>query len=871
MNDFSDDIYVITRAGNRELLSYDKITARLEKLIKSDPVIPNVSSTCLMKEVTNSILNNITTVMIDEYTANIAATLSINNPYYLKLAGRIAIDNHQKTTFNSFVDTMKLAYYYKDANGNPSSIICNEFKMFIEEHQTFIGKIIDYNRDFLLDFFGFRTFQKQYSIKINDKAIERPQDLFMRTAVALNYKSKLDIDTILKNIQETYDMLSKKVYTHASPTYYNAGTQFPQYASCFLLGTHDSLEGIMKTATDMSSISKWAGGIGIHVSSLRSTGTRINGTNGNSSGIVPFIRIYESCMSAFNQGGRRPGSAKIYLHMHHPDVQKFIELRRNSGTEHNRVRGLFYALWVPDIFMQRVKDDLYWSFFDPHNCGDLSNYHSTEYNKRYIQLENEKKYSHQVRARELWELICAVNSEVGMPDILFCDTINKLSSHSNLGTIKSSNLCNEIVQYSSNTEYATCILSSISLPVFVSDSYSKEELEINDLDRRLLNHEFPLYPYFDFAALREVVNVVVRNLNNLIDTTRYPVQEAENGAMRQRSIGVGVQGLDDAYSKMRFPFESESAADLNKKIFETIYYAALSASTKLAKQTYKEYKKQCKQEGSVAILQSKFEDISWKDASYVVYQNAEEIPQTSGAYPGFLWNGGCPLAQGKFHFELAGKTTSDLTGWYDWESLRSHIMQFGVKNSMLVALMPTASTSQLMSNNECFEPYTSNIYKRVTSAGSYFVIKKYLINDLYNSKLWSNDIKEHLIAAEGSVQYIENIPDSIKNLYKTAWEINPEVIIQQAIDRQPFVDQAQSMNLWIKDFDIIKWNKLMFMAWKGGLKTGKYYLHVLPGSRPLSFTISKDKMEQIEMLKERVKINLASMEQKKDICDVCSA
>jgi len=1120
-------MYVVNRKGQLELLDPNMITNRIKKLVNKEPKIPHVNPYELMLEVCKGIKNNMPTCEIDEYAANASASLSIGNPHYLQVASRIAIDNHQKNTLKSFVDKMKLAYLNEE-NGEIYPLINEDYFKFVEEHNIEIDKMIDYERDFLLDFFGFKTFQKQYSIKIKNKPIERPQDMFMRTAIALNIYT----DNMMQNIKETYDLLSTKKYTHASPTYYNAGGLRPQYASCFLMGTEDSLEGIENTGNNMSRISKWAGGIGIHINNWRSKGTRIRGTNGVSSGIVPFIRMYESRMLAFNQGGRRPGSAKMYIMPHHPDLLQFIELRKNTGHELLRARFLFYAIWIPDIFMERVANDEIWSFFDPLLCGDLSNYYGDEYKEKYLELEKNKKYSFQKPARYIWECIYEVNVETGMPDILFSDNVNKNNMQKNIGIIKSSNLCvtgdtkiltdkgyfniselegyhnvwtgqdykkslikktsddesllkitfsngaiirctkyhkfpikglttymevpainlkinnklksynlpildldkefkyaythgykcgigksdiivyndahkfeykeiieisnnkklvlyemeelytvpinyrkqdkinwlqglidstgfrfldariylqimnanneflenvrllcntlgmnpslingklkfiindcnklhelgikymddsinitedyitmakgrfaydfiddlesevtitnieylsyqepvycfnepeehlgvlngiislncNEIVQYSSDKEYATCILSSISLPAFV---YSRE----NSRSENSLSEK-----YFDFEELIKVVKVIVRNLNNLIDKTYHPTVESKLGCDKQRAIGIGVQGLDDVYSKMRFPFDSQEAAELNKRIFETIYYAALTASTMLSRDIYKK---------NIKMVESTVESI--------VPTIETPIKKTIGAYPAFE---GSPISQGIFHWEMYG--ASPVCG-YDWESLRQHIKTFGVRNSMLVALMPTASTSQLLGNNECFEPYTSNVYKRDTSAGEFIVIKKYLIDDLYNSGLWNSTLKEYLIASEGSIQYIDGIPKEFKDLYKTVWEIDQKVLVQQAIDRQPYIDQAQSMNLYVRDFNLEKWNELMFMGWMGGLKTGKYYLHTEPASMPTKFSIDPAKQKEMKEKLENMKKNTDFMNFKHEVCDVCSA
>lgn len=1062
-NESEDEImYVITRTGRKEPLDTNQITNRLKTLINKAPKIPHINPFELMLKVCEGLKSGITTYEIDEYAANASASLSVSNPHYLSIAARIAIDNHQKNTIRSFVDKMRMAYLNTDEQGGHNPLVTSAFYKYVEEHQDLIESMIDYQRDFLLDFFGFRTFQKSYSIKVKNKPIERPQDMFMRAAVALNMNTGDLIDE-LKNIKETYDLLSQKYYTHASPTYYNAGGLHQQLASCFLLGTEDSLEGIEKTGADMSRISKWAGGIGVHINGWRATGALIRGTNGKSSGIVPFLRTYETRMLAFNQGGRRPGSAAIYIMPHHPDLMKFIALRRNDGVEKERARDLFYALWIPDIFMERVAQGGIWSFFDPSVCGDLSDYTLDDYTKRYLMLEEQKKYTHQLSAREIWEEIYKSEKETGLPYICFSDHANRAFMQKNLGVVKSSNLCvaantliltlngyqqiqelatkngglnviwngeefteaqfaktsdqaklirlefsdgtylisteyhrfqlldgtiktaieltqddviaeckwpklfkydiekilarlqpalngyvipessiidkylcqcvglngvlkdstlyfktdintgsplydiqasrceplkmisrtdagygptycfnepkkhmgifngvpamncSEIILYSDSKEYAVCVLSSVSLPAFVFDSDS-DETERSDMtsEAKFLNHTFPTRPYFDFKKLIEVVRVMVRNLNNVVDKTHHPIEETRRGNNRHRPIGIGVQGLDDAYSKMRYPFDSAEAAKLNKEIFECIYYAALTESSVMCRRKYKALKKQCETEGFIVI--EKYPENSY-DPIKVKYTDPAEIPKKVAAYPSMEWNGGAPIAKGVFHWEFYEPT---LSGMFDWESLREHIKEFGVMNSLLVALMPTASTSQLLGNNECFEPYTSNVYRRETNAGEYIVIKKNLINDLYNLGLWNTNLKDYLLACEGSIQHIEGIPEHIKDLYKTVWEIDQSVLIQQAIDRQPFVDQAQSLNLYVRDLNLTKWTKLIFQGWRGKLKTGKYYLHTEAAQAPTKFTIDPAKQaEALEIIRQKP-MNKGTTKVLKDICESCS-
>jgi ribonucleoside-diphosphate reductase alpha chain len=876
IHDDEENIYVITRTNKLELLDPIRITKRLQTLSRRRPRINHINPYELMLVVSQGLRSGITTYEIDEYAGNAAASLSLSNPYYMKLASRIVVDNHQKNTKRSLIDKMRDAYLRKDISGNISPLVSSEFYKYLESHQDLIEPMIDYNRDFLVDYFGFRTFQKLYSIKINGVVIERPQDMYMRTAIAIHMHTYDMSDDGLKKelnaIQETYDSLSLKYYTQASPTYFNAGSTHPQYSSCFLLGTDDSCEGIMKTAADTSIISKWGGGIGIHCNEWRSSGAMIRGTNGKSSGIVPFLRIYNNVMRAFNQGGKRMGSAAIYIMPHHPDIINFLKLILPGGEDIQRARDLFYAVWLPNIFMERVKSNGIWSLFDPDESVDLSNYYDEPDNKRYtnkyLELEEKKLYINQIKARDVWEAIFIANEQKGLPYICFSDHVNQMSNQKNIGIIKSSNLCSEIVEFSNSQETAVCNLCSISLSACVKDRYSEKELNLTEVNRDL-NDEFPLNPWFDFYHLSTMTKLAARNLDNIIDKNFYPTKETKRSNFRHRPIGIGFQGMADAFFKMKYPFESDKAIELNKKIIETMYYSALSQSTKTCRNMYQKIYSNCKNGSEVSIL-SYFSDNY--DVGEISYTDPVLIPKTVYAYPSMLWNGGSPISKGIFHWELYGLKAKDLSGMWDWESLRSHIQTYGVRNSLLIALMPTASTSQLLGNNECFEPFTSNIYKRKTLAGEFIVINKYLINDMFRLKLWNNNIKEYLMALEGSIQAIDGIPNELKVLYKTAWEIDQSVLIQQSIDRQPFIDQSQSLNLYVEDLSLDKFNKMMFQAWRGKLKTGKYYLHSRPAVMPQKFTIDPTKQKgmtkQLEI--EKLTRSEAFLEPLKEVCDLCS-
>lgn len=837
-----NECFIVTRRGKIEPLDIQKITNRLQDLIQTYMQKDKININFIVLNVTKGLVSGMTTSEIDKYTADVCASCSVTDPQYLRLAGIIAMSDHHKNTARSFVDKMIRVY-----NHSKASKLSKEFITFVEKNQDQIDKMLDYRRDFLIDFFGMKTFEKQYSLKLEEAqwvknkdghgsfknvivSVERPQDMFMRAAIAINMNTpNVNEEMQLQRIQETYDLLSQKFYTLASPAYFNAGSERFQGASCFLMGNGDSLEELEGARTNAAKISKWAGGIGMCISSIRSEGAHINSTGGKACGIVSVARGMQETMLMYNQGGRRPGSAKLYIHACHPDLLKFIELKRISldPADRNRARELFYAIWVPDLFMERVKNNGKWSLFDPSEVGDLSDYWGEEFEKRYINLEEKNMYKTQHNARDIWNLIYEVNQETGGPDLLSADNANRASMQANFGTIKNSNLCNEIFQYSRTDEYGVCILSSISLPAFVIDA--------EDID-----HEYPQIPVFDFEKLIKVVRVVCRNLNLLIDKTFHPVEEAKRGCERQRAIGIGVQGLDDAYAKFKYAFESEEARQLNREIFETIYYAAVTESCELARQKYLSLKE--------------------KDA---------DVPQYAGAYPMFV---GSPWHQGKLHFDFY--PDCKLSEKYDWESLRAKIAKFGVRNSLLTALMPTASTSQLLGNNECFEPYTSNIYKRDTQSGEFIVIKKYLIKELFELGVWNAQLKDYLILSKGSIQYIDGLPDSIKRRYKTVWEINQAEIINQAGDRQPFVDQGQSMNLFARKPTLAIFTKLMFLALSKRLPTLKYYWRVEPAQDPIPFSIDPEKETQMKKIIEKnskaiheMKIQVKNME---NHCESCS-
>lgn len=806
-----EHIYVVTRRGVKEQLNIGKIKDRIDELVKRAPEITGIDVESLVMHVVKNMKNNMTTSEIDNYTANTCATMSISNPKLGKLAARIVVDDHQKNTMRSFVDKMKECYINQQG-----AVLSKEFIEYVEKHGDVIESMIDYKRDFAFDLFGMRTYQRQFGIVKNGKVIERPQDTFMRVAVAINMGEANSTEQELADIKVTYDALSNKYYTHASPTYYNAGCVSGQLASCFLLGVDDSLESIEKMRTNVARISKWAGGIGINIGDIRARGSIISTTNGVSTGICAPIRCVNTTVEMYNQGGRRPGSAKMYLPMHHPDIEDFLKLKRPTSSEETRAKSLFYALWVSDLFMKRVKNDEIWSLFNPHTNKQLNEVYGDEYEKLYVKLESEKKYSKQLSARDLWKYIYEINRETGTPDIVFADAANRANMQSNMGILKNSNLCDEIFQFSSNNEYGVCILSSINLSAFVKTTDTSHT--------------------FDFKKLIEITRLVCRNLNHLIDKTYHPTEESHRGAMMQRAIGIGVQGLANTFIMMKMPFESNEAKELNKLIFETIYYAAVTESCELARQEYFELKK-----------------------------INPDVATHAGAYPRFV---GSPWQQGKLNFDFY--PDAKISNRYDWDTLRAKIAKFGVRNSLLTALMPTASTSQLLGNNECFEPFTSNLYKRQTLTGEFIIMNKYLVEDLTQLDLWNKNIKDYLLISGGSVQHINGLSQEFKNLYKTVWEMDYTNIVNMAGDRQPFIDQGQSLNVFLPVFTEKEWNKIIFQGWKAKLKTGKYYVYVGKIEKPLYFSID---VKQEQLIKEMMaKHTINGTNEKNDVaCDSCGA
>jgi len=726
------------------------------------------------RKVISGLYDGVKTTELDNLAAETAASLTTKHPDYAVLAARIAISNLHKNTLKSFSATMKRLFTYVDPKtGQNAALLSKEVYDIIKKNAVELDEAIIYDRDFGYDYFGFKTLEKSYLLKLEGQIAERPQHMLMRVAVGIH-------QTDLASAIETYNLLSERWFTHATPTLFNAGTPKPQMSSCFLLTTQDdSIEGIYDTLKQTAKISQSAGGIGLSIHNIRATGSYIKGTNGTSNGIIPMLRVFNDTARYVDQGGgKRKGSFAIYLEPWHADVFEFLELKKNHGKEEMRARDLFYALWIPDLFMKRVEDNEEWSLFCPHECPGLSDTHGEEFEALYHKYELEGKARQVVKAQELWFKVLESQTETGTPYMLYKDHANSKSNQKNLGTIKSSNLCTEIIEYTSKDEVAVCNLASLALPKYVKAN----EKGVNE---------------FDHAKLYDVTKSATKNLNKIIDVNYYPVPEARNSNLRHRPIGLGVQGLADVFIMLRMPFESPEAQQLNKDIFETIYYASMEASMELA----------------------------IKEGPYSTWE-------------------GSPISKGIFQFDMWNVTPS--SGRWDWESLREKVVKNGVRNSLLVAPMPTASTSQILGNNECFEPYTSNIYARRVLSGEFAVVNKHLLKDLIKLGLWNESMKNKLISANGSVQGIPEIPKDLKELYKTVWEIKQKTILEMAADRGAYICQSQSLNIHIQDVNFGKLTSMHFHAWKLGLKTGMYYLRTKAAADAIKFTIEKQAEVQIE-------------------------
>jgi ribonucleoside-diphosphate reductase subunit M1 len=759
---------VLKRDGRSETVHFDKITSRIEKLcygLASEYLdIPAITL-----KVINGLYPGVTTVELDNLAAEMAATMTTKHPDYALLAARIAVSNLHKETKKRFSDVVTDLFSMTcPKTGKKIPMISEQHNKIIQDNKDRLDSAIVYDRDFEYQYFGFKTLERSYLLKINGKVVERPQQMLMRVSVGIHGE---DIDAAI----ETYDLLSKKLFTHASPTLFNAATPRPQLSSCFLLTmASDSIEGIYDTLKQCALISKSAGGIGLNIHNIRASGSYIAGTNGNSNGLMPMLRVFNNTARYVDQGGnKRPGAFAIYLEPWHADVFDFLDLKKNHGKEEQRARDLFYALWIPDLFMKRVEEDGQWSLMCPHECPGLHEVWGDKFEELYTRYEKEGRAKKTIKAQKLWYAIIESQIETGTPYMLYKDACNRKSNQQNLGTIKCSNLCTEIVEYSAPDEVAVCNLASIAVNAFVDKEAHT----------------------FDFEGLKKVAKVATKNLNKIIEVNFYPVEEARNSNMRHRPIGIGIQGLADAYILMRLPFESEEACLLNKQIFETIYYGALEASCELAE----------------------------VDGPYSTYE-------------------GSPVSQGKLQYDMWGVTPTNL---HDWAAIKAKIAKHGIRNSLLLAPMPTASTAQILGNNESVEAYTSNIYSRRVLSGEFQVVNQHLLRDLTELDIWSEDLKNEIISANGSVQNIPQIPKDIKALYKTVWEISQKTVLKQAADRGAFIDQSQSLNVHIADPNFGKMSSMHFYGWKLGLKTGMYYLRTKPAAQAIQFTVDKSKIANV--------------------------
>lgn len=790
-------MYVIKRDGRKEAVKFDKITARIIKMCYG--LDPLVSPEAVAMKVIEGIYDGVTTTVLDNLAAEVAAAKTIDHPDYALLASRIAVSNLHKETKKSFSEVMEDLYKYVDPKtGQRASLIADDVFEVIQNNSEVLDSSIIYDRDFRYDYFGFKTLTRSYLLRTNGEIAERPQQMLMRVAVGIH---KNDLAQAIK----TYNLMSEGWFTHATPTLFNSGTPKPQMSSCFLLTMkEDSIEGIYETLKSCAQISQSAGGIGLALHDIRATGSYIKGTNGTSNGIVPMLRVFNDTARYVDQGGgKRKGSFAMYIEPWHADVFDFLDLKKNTGKEEMRARDLFYALWIPDLFMKRVEENGDWTLMCPHECPGLSDTFGADFEALYTQYEAEGKGRKTIKAQDLWFKVLESQIETGTPYMLYKDAANAKSNQQNLGVIKSSNLCTEIIEYTAPDEIAVCNLASLALPKYVTEDGK-----------------------FDHDKLFEVTYQATVNLNRIIDGNFYPVEEARKSNMRHRPIGLGVQGLADAFILMRYPFESEEAKALNREIFETIYYAAMTAS----------------------------KDLAMAEGPYETYA-------------------GSPVSKGVFQYDMWGVTP---TNRWEWDLLKEEVMKYGVRNSLLVAPMPTASTAQILGNNECFEPYTSNIYTRRVLSGEFIIVNKHLLKDLVKEGLWTKDMRQKLMAANGSVQNINEIPQYIKDLYKTAWEISQKAIIEQAADRGAFICQSQSLNIFMENANFGKLTSMHFYGWKKGLKTGMYYLRTKAATDAIKFTVDKSVTEE----PEAVTVTAAELEEQQaaiacsldnpDNCEMCS-
>lgn len=805
---------VLKRNGSYENVSFDKVLRRISILSEN---LDGIEPDKIAQTICSRIFDGVTTTELDELTATTCSTMSTVHPNYAVLASRVIISNIHKNTTKTFSAAVEILYNATDSTGVSMPIVSEELYKIVKNNKKLIDdKIVD-ERDYLFDYFGYKTLERSYLLKVNGKIIERPQYMWMRVSIGIHGD---DIEKVF----DMYDSMSTREYTHATPTLFNSGTRHSQMSSCFLLEVKgDSVEGMYDSAKDCAMISKYAGGIGMNVQKIRSRGSIIRGTNGKSTGLVPFLRVINQTLLHINQAGKRNGSAAVYLDPSHPDVFEFVCLRRNTGSEEERCRDLFLALWIPDIFMKRVRDNSNWSLFCPLDAPNLENTYGQEYENLYTHYENEGKAKKVVKAKDLWLEILKSQIETGGPYMLYKDKC-QLSNQSNLGVIKCSNLCSEILIFSSPEEYGVCNLASVVLPTYV---------ETNEDGTK----------FFNLNRFHSVVKKVARNMDKVIDRNFYPTPETYRSNMRHRPIGIGVQGLADVYMMLRYPYESEAASELNKHISETMYHAALETSMEIAKE--------------------RSENIE----AYHRIPEEVEMKTHIGAYSTFSTS---PAAKGILQFDMHDGNKPTL---YDFDALKEQIKEYGLRNSLLIALMPTATTSQIMGYTESFEALTSNIYQRRTLAGEFTIINKYLINDLIRLNMWNQNMKELIIAGEGSIQHIQQIPEEIRLLYKTVWEIKQKSVIEQSAARTPFVCHTQSLNLYVEAPDFSKMTNIHFYAWSKGLKTGMYYLRTRPKVKPIAFTINQQTAKYVQKAREEATATatlVCSRENKED-CMMCSS
>jgi len=893
--------YVIKRNGEKQEVSFDKVLRRIKNLSFELKVNPSR----VARDICGQIYPDVPTRELDVLGAQICASLATEHPDYGVLSSRISVSDLHKRTSPSFSESVSKLYNFQDSNNNKVKLISDELFKIVQENATKLNSVIDYKRDFNFDYFGLKTLERAYLMKRNKEIIERPQHMIMRVALGIHGYN-------IKEAIKTYDLMSQKFFTHATPTLFNSGTPRPQLSSCFLIAMKDdSIDGIFETLKSCALISKWAGGIGLHIHNVRCKNSFIRGTNGISNGLLPMLRVFNNTARYVDQGGgRRNGSIAMYLSPEHPDIFDFLACRKNHGNEEERARDLFYALWIPDLFMKRVKENGKWTLMCPDECPGLNDVYGNEYEQLYTKYEQNKKGRKTIDASELWFAILESQIETGTPYLLFKDACNNKSNQKNIGTIKSSNLCTEIIQYSDKDEFAVCNLASIGLSKFLKEfdvsqieeieimskdecnfcEYSKKlceslglsfkETKINNENERRkyymeVNDEIDddedhifsmpqiyinkeriggfekfvdyLRPEFDYDKLRDVVNVITKNLNKVIDVNFYPVKETHRSNFKHRPIGIGVQGLADVFAMMKLPFNSEEAQIINRNIFETIYYASLEASMEIARDR-EQLIKQYKVAENNKELKDKLGEQLWGKNYFEEINNNPHIKEElnkqvfTGTYVTYE---GSPVSKGILQFDMWNVLPNKELN-LNWEELRKNIASYGVRNSLLVAPMPTASTSQILGNNECFEPFTTNIYVRRTLAGEFIVINKHLIRDLLNIGLWNNNMKDKIIANNGSVQDIKEIPDKIKSVYKTVYEIGNKSLINMAADRGAFIDQSQSLNLFMDAPDFNKLSSMHFYSWSKGLKTGIYYLRTRPIAQAQKFTIDPSTQSECE-------------------------